>query len=94
LVFKKINTLGEGKYHKAYSTLKDQKNSQCRYLFAEVCLKLNKLEEAERALFTDKFYAKKSIISKELTNVIPNGPQGYYLLGLICEKNVILSLNL
>jgi hypothetical protein len=84
----KILSLGDGKYHKAYSVLKDLKSNNCRYLFAEVCIKLNKLSEAERALLTDNYYTKKSVISKEVVSVIPNGASGYYLLGLICEKLV------
>ncbi len=80
-------SLGEGKYHKAFSILKDTKSSQCRYLFAQTCVKLNRLVEAERALLTDKHYSK-SILSKDVESVIPNGPAGYYLLGLIAEKLV------
>jgi hypothetical protein len=53
---------------------------------------LNKLSEAERALLTDNFYTKKSIISKEVMNVIPNGASGYYQLGIIFEKLVFNNL--
>ena len=50
-------------------------------------MKLNRLVEAERALLTDKHYTK-SILSKDLEAVIPNGAAGYYLLGQIAEKLV------
>ena len=79
------NNIGDGKFHKAFNILKDSKSSQCRYLFAQVCLKLNKLLEAETALLTDKHFSK-SILSKDSESVIPNGSGGYYLLGLIIEK--------
>ena len=79
------NKIGDGKFHKAFNILKDTKSSQCRYLFAQICLKLNKLLEAETALLTDKHFSK-SILSKDSESVIPNGSAGYYLLGLIIEK--------
>jgi anaphase-promoting complex subunit 3 len=84
-----IYIIGEGKFHKAFNILKESKSSQCRYLFAQTCVKLNRLVEAERALLTDKHYSK-SILSKDVESVIPNGSAGYYLLGLIAEKLVIL----
>ncbi len=65
--------------------LRDTRSNQCRYLFAQICLKLNRLVEGERALLTDKHFSK-NILSKELESVIPNGSAGYYLLGLITEK--------
>jgi hypothetical protein len=46
--------IGEGKAYKAYEILKDCQNSQNRYKFALTCLKLNKLQEAERALLNKK----------------------------------------
>ncbi len=76
---------GEGKFHKAFHILQEAKNSQCRYLLAQVCLKLNKLVEAERALLTDKYFSK-NILSKEIEGIIPNGAAGYYILGVITEK--------
>jgi hypothetical protein len=88
LVFS-FNFLGEGKFHKAFHLLQDLKNPHCRYLLAHVCLKLNKLVEAERALLTDKYFSK-NILSKEVEGTIPNGAAGYYLLGLITEKLGVL----
>lgn len=76
---------GEGKYHKAFYILKDSKKDQNRYILAQVCLKLNRLVEGERALLTDKHFSK-NILSKDLESVIPNGSAGYFLLGLITEK--------
>jgi anaphase-promoting complex subunit 3 len=57
-----------------------------------VCLKLNKLVEAERALLTDKYFSK-NILSKEVEGIIPNGAAGYYLLGLITEKLGVYFFN-
>ena len=65
--------------------MKDTKHSECRYLFAQICVKLNRLVEGERALLTDKHFSK-GVLSKDLEGVIPNGSAGYYLLGLITEK--------
>jgi hypothetical protein len=46
---------------------------------------MHKLVEAERALMTDKHYTK-SVNSKEVEGVIPNGAAGFFLLGIIAEK--------
>jgi hypothetical protein len=54
-----------------------------------VCIKLNKLNDAERALMTDTYYGKKTASSKEVQMIVPNGAAGMYLLGVICEKMVI-----
>jgi anaphase-promoting complex subunit 3 len=80
--------LSEMKPYKAYYILKDCKSELNRYKFAVVCLKLNKLKEAEKALthtFTDgnnRFILNHSF---KFENV-PNGANGLYLLGLISEK--------
>lgn len=42
--------LGEGKAYKAYEVLKDCVQNANRYKFALTCLKLNKYQEAEKAL--------------------------------------------
>jgi hypothetical protein len=57
-------------------------------VLAEVCIKLNKLNDAERALMTDAYYGKKTASSKEVQMIIPNGAAGMYLMGIICEKLV------
>ena len=77
--------VGEGKYHKAYQILKLTKSNQCRYLFTQVCLKLNRFIEAEKALLTDKYFSK-GINDKEIEKVIPFGAAGYFLLGIVMEK--------
>ena len=77
--------MGEGKYHKAFQILKHTQSHQCRYLFALICIKLNKFIDAEKALVTEKYYSKGLAI-KEIENVIPNGAAGYYLLGIVFEK--------
>lgn len=48
---------------------------------------MNKLLEAEKALLTEN-NLKKSILSKDVENTIPNGAAGFYLLGIIAEKLV------
>ena len=40
---------------------------------------------------TELYYAKRTISSRDVQNVIPNGAAGYYLLGIICEKLVIFN---
>ena len=42
--------LGEGKAYKAYEILRDCQQNANRYKFALICMKLNKFQEAERAL--------------------------------------------
>ena len=42
--------LGEGKAYKAYEVLKDCTQNANRYKFALTCLKLNRHQEAEKAL--------------------------------------------
>lgn len=59
----------------------------CRYLHAQVCIKMNKFLEAEKALLTEA-NLKKNILSKDVENAIPNGSAGFYLLGVIAEKLV------
>ena len=80
---------GEGKYNKSYEILKNCISQKCRYLFAQVCIKLNKLIEAEKAIYGDKGL-NYSISAPELENEIIFGSAGYYLLGIICEKLVIM----
>lgn len=45
--------LAEMKAYKAYHILKDCKSEQNKYKFAVVCLKLNKLNDAEKALMSN-----------------------------------------
>ena len=46
--------LGEGKAFKAYEVLKDCQSNANRYKFALVCLKLNRFQEAEKALLNKR----------------------------------------
>ena len=46
--------VGEGKAYKAYEVLKDCTQNANRYKFALTCIKLNKLQEAEKALLNRK----------------------------------------
>ena len=77
--------MGQGKFHQAYQILKETKSPDCRYLFALICIKLNKFIDAEKSLLTGQFYTK-GLNNKEIEKVIPNGASGYYLLGIILEK--------
>jgi hypothetical protein len=61
--------------------LKDSVSVPNRYKFAIACLKLNKLSEAETALL-NKFRTPDG------SDPVPYGGPGYYLLGMICEKQV------
>ena len=60
---------------------------KCRFLLAQICIKLNKLIEAEKAIYGEKGL-NYSISSQELENEIVFGSSGYYLLGTVCEKLV------
>lgn len=46
--------IGDGKAYKAYEVLKNSTNNANRYKFALTCFKLNKLQEAEKALLQRK----------------------------------------
>ena len=75
------------KYNKAYEILKDCKSPENRYKLALVCMKLNKQEEAEKALVNSKHVSSRSQAKENKERQIPNGAAGYYLLGLIHHKN-------
>jgi len=75
------------KAYKAFHILKDCKSEQNRYKFALVCLKLNKLKEAERALASSASSGNnKYLLEITKPENVPNGSHGLYLLGLISEK--------
>ena len=80
---------GEGKYFKIPLILDKAviKNSNSKYLLGKTLLKLNKLKDAEYVMIKD--YPTKFIYSKEYETIIPNGSQGFFLLGEIYERNVI-----
>lgn len=82
--------MGENKHYKAFHILQQCKSEENRYKFATVCLKLNKLKEAERALspshFSDIFSNKYGNQASLRLDNVPNGSYGIYLLGLIYEK--------
>ncbi|EIE23188.1 TPR-like protein [Coccomyxa subellipsoidea C-169] len=62
--------------HRAYHLLvANCSDSQSRYLLAQCCLRLGKLNEAEQALNPDGDPQKGEV---------PHGAAGYYLLGKIC----------
>ena len=46
--------IGEGKAYKAYEILKDSTQNANRYKFALTCMRLNKLQEAEKVLLNKK----------------------------------------
>ena len=48
--------MGDGKAFKAYEVLKDCTSAANRYKFALACFKLNKMQEAERALLNKKMF--------------------------------------
>ena len=57
LAFQVLNyfaKIGEGKAYKAYEILKDSQQNPNRYKLAITCIKLNKLQEAERVLLNKK----------------------------------------
>ena len=78
---------GEGKYNKSYEILKNCFSHKCRFLHAQICIKLNRLIEAEKAIYGEKGL-NYSINDPNLESEIVFGAAGYYLLGQICEKLV------
>ena len=54
---------------------------------AQICIKLNKLIEAEKAIYGEKGL-NYSINDQKLENEIVFGAAGFYLLGTICERLV------
>lgn len=82
-----IFDVGEGKAYKAYEVLKDCSQPQNRYKLALTCMKLNKMQEAERVLLNKKnFKQQQQFDINTVLNQVPNGAAGIYLLGQICEK--------
>ena len=77
--------IGQGKFHQAFHILKDTKGHECRYLYAFICIKLNKFIEAEKGILTQKFFGK-GLNNKELDDIVPLGSYGYFLYGIILEK--------
>jgi tetratricopeptide (TPR) repeat protein len=66
----------QGKAKQAYLILQeDNMSAENRYLLAQCCLSLDKLEEGERAL-TSNLDGRN----------VPGGAAGLYLLGLICRR--------
>lgn len=59
-----------------------------RYKLAQICFKLNRDDEAEKALLNQKHSDNRNTRDKaKLEKQIPNGAAGYYLLGLINDKS-------
>lgn len=80
------NLIGEGKAYKAYEVLKDCQNNANRYKFALTCVKLNKLNEAEKALLNRKNQRPLQQQDQNLLSQVPNGAAGLYLLGHVAER--------
>lgn len=75
------------KYKQVYHLLKEDKNNLNCYLFSIVCIKLNKLNEAENCLLSNiKNIKNINDINDKNIQLIPGGSNGLYLLGLICKK--------
>ena len=49
-------------------------------------MKLNKQEEAEKALLNSKHMPSRSFMKENKERQIPQGAAGYYLLGIIHHK--------
>ena len=71
---------GENKLFKAYYVLKEGSSMANRYKLAVVCLRMQKFNEAEKALI----YKSGNKGDEEFQVV--GGAAGYYLLGTICEQ--------
>ena len=73
--------LGEGKAYKAYEVLKDAAQPSNRYKLALTCMKLNRLQEAERVLLNKKSGRLQQNAQENQLNQVPNGAAGIFLLG-------------
>ncbi len=77
-----------GKTKQSYLILQGgQSLNHNKYLLAQCCISLNKLEEAERVLLSN--VQDSNINSNKLRQVcstVPGGAAGVYLLGLICKR--------
>ncbi len=71
----------------SYEILKACNSHRCRFLLAQICIKLNRLIEAEKAIYGEKGI-NYALTDRNLENEIVFGAAGYYLLGMICEKLV------
>lgn len=85
--------MGEQKYPKAFAILSPCRSHECRYKLAQVAMRLNNLQIAERALlnmFTDDRNEKQRDRARGYqhareTGQVP-GAAGYYLLGVIYDR--------
>lgn len=75
----------ENKPQKSYSILKTCFSPQGRYRFALICLRLNRNQEAEKALLPSAALVNKPGSSLSLEN-IPNGSYGLYALAESLER--------
>lgn len=72
---------------KAYEILLKCRSPENRYKLAKICLKLNKLREAEKALLNHKHSSRRSSTNNpNFEKQVPNGAAGCYLLGVIYDK--------
>jgi len=77
-----------GDHGRAYVVLeeKQSKEPRFRYLLAFCCVKLDKLEEAERALLGSSFGVAGALPGSEALGNVPGGAAGLYLLGQVKEQ--------
>lgn len=73
--------IGLNKYSKAYEVLKDCTNPENRYKLALISMKLNRNDEAEKALINGKQTSMRNQSKENKERQIPNGAAGFYLLG-------------
>lgn len=72
---------------KAYEVLQNCQNPSNRYKLASLCLKLHRYTDAENALLNKKYLSVNPTDGTPDESQIPNGAAGYYLLGLIYQKD-------
>ena len=76
-----IASSGDNKPYKAYYILKECASSTGKYKFALTCIKLNKLQEAEKVLATIKIKDEEKTASNLVASI-------YYTQGMLAEKEV------
>lgn len=78
-----------GKVKQTYLILQETVYSSCqeaKYLFAQTCLALGKLTEAEAVLVDQPAFLSLDSINANQFSSTPGGAAGVYLLGVICKR--------
>lgn len=79
----------EGKTKQAYLILTDVKHGQhsaCKFMLAQCCVSLGKLEEAESLLLPHSRFVLVEQMTKDVADHVPGGASGLFLMGRVCKR--------